>query len=405
LSLEFDKVVTQVEKMGAALADRSNTVAEQTQIAGQRLMQLNDPDAIWEQIMLARRRDAGLRGAAPMPVSLAEPINEPIPLPECPPRATIFAADGSQIYPDPHGAALYWLTNIGVFIYAHGDATLPDVITEPQLFYEDGDVHDADGRLMATAAINARRAVAEMTTLAREVLRHRDRARPLIVLYDGPLLGFFAGKDIPNAITLTNDYHEAMGVFHDVQAGLIGYVDRPKSTFVVSTIYLMSLAADEITRKNLSTAGPLEGLTDRDLYQWILGPGDRSALMIQQSPQNKAYAERSVDQEIVFFYMNVASSHQEPYLARIEVPMGVARDQALVGAIQAIVYAQCQITDRYPYALARADEIAVVHAHEKRALDEMIAVELLRHKQALEVSHKLRSKTLTRHGRQHHQGI
>jgi hypothetical protein len=137
----------------------------------------------------------------------------------------------------------------------------------------------------------------------------------------------------------------------------------------------------------------------------MLDPGDRSGLMIQQSPQNKAYTERSVDQEIVFFYMNVAASYQEPSLARIEIPMWVARDKALVGAIQAIVYAQCQITDRYPYALTRADEIAVVHAHEKRALDDMIAVELLRNKQALETSHKLRSKARTRHGRQQHQGL
>src|SRR5881275_769622 len=122
----------------------------------------------------------------------------------------------------------------------------------------------------------------------------------------------------------------------------------------------MTLEPDQITRAALQTSGPLEGLNDRDLYQWILGPGDRSGMMVQQSPQNKAYKERSVDQEIVFFYLNVASPYQEPYLARVEIPMAVARQKELVGAIQALIYAQCQITDRYPYALTRADEIAVV---------------------------------------------
>jgi hypothetical protein len=55
--------------------------------------------------------------------------------------------------------------------------------------------------------------------------------------------------------------------------------------------------------------------------------------------------------------------------------------------------------------LTRADEVAVVHAHEKRALDEMIGIELLRNKQHLEVSKKLNSKTLARQERQHYQGV
>ncbi|MCC7450127.1 MAG: DNA double-strand break repair nuclease NurA [Anaerolineae bacterium] len=401
MAIQFEKVVPQIERMGATLADRSHTVTEQIQVGGQRLMELDDLDAIWDQIMIARKKDAGFRGAAPFD----EPINQPIPLPDCPPRATILASDGSQIYPDPHGAALYWLTNIGVFVYGHGEDVLPETITEPQLFYEDHDVRDADGRIIATAAINARRTVQEMQLLARESVNHRAMARPLVALYDGPLLTLPTGKEVPNKTKIDNDYFEALDIFRDLRGALAGYVDRPRSTFVVSTIYLMTLGEADITRANLQTAGPLEGLTDRDLYEHILTPGDRSGLMIQQSPQNKNYKERNPEQEIVFFYMNVASLYQEPYLARVEVPMWLAEDKGMVGAVQALIYAQCQITDRYPYALTRADEIAVVHAHEKRALDELIAVELLRNQQTLEVSQKLSSKSVARRERQHHQGV
>jgi hypothetical protein len=358
-------------------------------------MDLNDLDAIWDQIMIARKKDAGFRGAAPMD----EPINQPFPLKGTPDQALILAADGSQIYPDPHGAVLYWLTNIGVFAYIHGSDELPEIISEPQLFYEDKDVRETDGRLIATAAINAHRAVFEMQLLARETMQRRHLIRPLIAMYDGPLLGFIMGKDVPKAAELANDYHEAIAVLHDIRAGLLGYVDRPKSTFLVSTIYLMSLGEAEITRTNLQTAGKFEGLSDRDLYQYILQPGDRCGMMVQQSPQNKMYKERDEAQEVAFFYMNVSASHQEPYLARIEMPMWVARDKALVDAIQGLVYSQCQITDRYPYALTRADEIAVVHTHEKRALDEMIGIELLRNKQTLEMSQKLNAKGLARQPR------
>jgi len=401
MALEFEKIVPQVTQMGRTLADRTVTIETQTRDAGERLMALNDLDAIWDQIMVARDHDAGFRGAAPFD----EPINEAIALPECPSQALILASDGSQIYPDVHGAALYWLTNIGVFVYPHGLDDPPESVTEPRLFYDDEYIRDSEGRLIANAAINAWRSTFEMQMLARESRARRNKARLMVSLYDGPLLALPVGRDASNANVLEDDYHEALQVLHDIRAPLAGYVDRPKSTFVVNMIYLMMLDESEIVRGRLQTAGPLEGLTDRDLYRWMLRPGDRSGVMIQQSPQNKEYVLRDPNNEIAFFYMNVASNPKEPYLARVEIPMWVARDRALVGVTQALIYAQCRITDRFPYALTRADEIAVVQAFEKRALDDMIAVELLRHQQQLEISKKLDTKGMARGSHRKHAGV
>jgi hypothetical protein len=53
---------------------------------------------------------------------------------------------------------------------------------------------------------------------------------------------------------------------------------------------------------------------------------------------------------------------------------------------------------RYPYALTRADELAVVRAHEKSQLNEMIEIELRRNEQQVEHSEKLASK-VSRYGR------
>lgn len=385
--------------MGAELATRSVTVAEQTEIAGEFLTQLTDLDAIWRQIYAARQADAGFRGAAP----LDEPIHAAFPLPAAPHRATILAADGSQIYPDPHGAALYWLVNVGVFTYFHGGDDLPTITTEPRLFFRDSEVHDQDGRPVTNAAINAERSVNEMQMLAREALRLRAYQKPMIALYDGSLLSLFMGSDVPNAARLEASYHEALDILANLGTAAVGYVDRPSSRFVVYTIYLMSLEPDEIRRNVLQTTGSLESVTDADIYKRILRSGERSALMIQQSPQNKHFVEEhGSEREIVFFYVNVAAAHQEPYLARVEVPMAVARDKAMVNTVHALLYAQCQITDRYPYVLTRADEIAVVKPHEKRALDEMIAIELLRNRQQVETSQKLSTKGMARSPRQQH---
>lgn len=401
MSLQFEKLEAQIAQLGEILAQRERSAAEELRAIAEFLSQLDDCDMIWEQIKIARQNDVGFRGAAPF----GEPINQPIALPTAPERATLFAVDGSQIYPDIHAPAPYWLINIGVFIYHHGTDDLPEMISEPQLYFRDEDIRTSDDQLLPANVINARRTVYEMQFLAKIVTERQYSAPPLVALCDGPLLHMPFGKEIPDAKQLEDDYHEAFNFLMDSGAALLGYIDRPTSRFVLYTLYLMTLAPEEITAPNLAKA-QLEGLTDADLYKLLLPPAARSALMVQQSPLNKEYKDRfDPAHEIVFFYLNTASAEQAPYLARVEIPQWVARDKALVDAVHALVYAQCQITDRYPYALTRADEIAVVQPADKRALDERIAIELLRHSHPVQTSQKLSMKWAARQGRRQHEGV
>ena len=56
--------------------------------------------------------------------------------------------------------------------------------------------------------------------------------------------------------------------------------------------------------------------------------------------------------------------------------MWVARDRQAVSALHGLLLAQCRMQGRnpYPYALTRADELAVVTGRDKRKLDELIKV-------------------------------
>ncbi len=403
VTLEFEKVITQVERMGRALALRNQDMSERALDAWEFLQKLDDLDAIRERIQLARERDAGFRGAAP----LHEPINRAYPLPPLPERATILAADGSQIYPSIHAAAVYYLTNVGIFVYHHGTDRLPEQVTEPRLFYSDDDVRDKTGQVVTNTAVNARRNVAELQVLVRETWHRRDECVcPLLAISDGPLL-FWVGKDVPDGHELEGEYMGTLVWMHDLHAAmqhgasasLIGYVDRPTSAFMVSLLYLMSLYEDEVRGSVLATNGELEGLTDRQLLFRLLNddPGARSALMVQQSPQNKKYHDKADNLEITYFYLNVGQPN-DFQLARVEMPMWVASDPVAVDRVHALIYHQCQLMWRYPYALTRADELAVIRAHEKSQLEELIEVELRRHDQHVEHSEKLESK-VTRHGR------
>jgi hypothetical protein len=66
--------------MGRALAAQNIDNTQRTLDAWEDFQHLGDLDAIWDRIQLARHRDAGFRGAAPM----VEPINRPYPLPPRP---------------------------------------------------------------------------------------------------------------------------------------------------------------------------------------------------------------------------------------------------------------------------------------------------------------------------------
>ena len=402
VTLEFDKVVPQVAKMGRALAARNSADSKRLEDAWEQFQQLNDLTEVHERIDLVRERDAGYRGVAPLKDS-TELLNRAYPLPEGPARATIVAADGSQIYPSIHAAALYYLTNIGVLVYHGGSDELPEPFTEPLLFYTEDYLRDDHGQLITNDAVNARRTLAELQTLARAAWDRRDIDCDLLAVSDGPLL-FWVRNDVPGRRELEEAYFDAMRQVQDTdtrmqedhghRASLIGYVDRPTSAFLMSLLHLMRLEDDQVRRAALETNGNWEGLIDQAIMFRLLRPGERSALLVQQSPQNKRYHDRDEAYEIAFFYLNVVGEGEGFHVARVEMPVWVARVPAMVDCVHALVYRQCQLMWRYPYALTRADEIAVVRSHEKAELEQMIEIELRRNEQVVEHSEKLDSKTV-----------
>lgn len=410
MTLEFDKVVSQVASMARALAARNSADSQRLEDAWEQFQRLNDLAEIHERIDLVRERDAGYRGVAPLK-NATEALNRAYPLPDGPARATIIAADGSQIYPSIHAAALYYLTNIGVLVYHDGCDDLPEPFTEPNLFYADEYLRDDHGQLITNDAVNARRTLAELQTLARAAWDRRHIDCDLLAISDGPLL-FWARNDVPGRRELEEDYFKAMDQLQDTHtymqaehghsASLIGYVDRPTSAFVVSLLHLMRLEDDQVRRAALETNGNWEGLIDQAIMFRLLQPGERSALFVQQSPQNKRYHDRGEAYEIAFFYLNVVPQGEGFHVARVEMPVWVARVPEVVDHVHALIYRQCQLMWRYPYALTRADELAVVRSHEKAELEQMIEIELRRNEQVVEHSEKLESKTVrsgrTRYG-------
>lgn len=403
MSLEFNKLVDQVQTMGRWLGQRERAQGDRLERALALYSAATDLDAARARVaQVARSGVRAYRGAAP----LDERICDVMPRPAMPPVATVVAADGSQIYPDPHAPVLYYLLNVGLFRCAYGETLAPVPSTEPQLFFTDKDVYDADGHPVSNITVNARRTVFEMKALAAELWALREHPRPLVALHDGGLIKFFGQYDVTGATTVLTEYVEALLRLYDAGATLAGYVDKPRSDHLIGLLHLLRLAPDEANDMTLKNNGDLQGLTDAYLMARVLKPGERSAVFGHTSAQNQKYAEHEPLCAMAFFYLNV-SDDVRPCIARVDIPLWVARSAQALDDLHAVILAQCAIQGRrhYPYALTRADELAYVGLGEKHQLDTLIGVELLRHQVGREASDKLQTKGLARGARrQHHLG-
>ncbi len=382
--LEFEKVAEQVDAMSETLSEKGRDLEaplrEAREILKDEAKFMVDVDRRIDQV---RNDDAGYRGAAPMRREDGqESLDARIPPGDAPDLATLIAVDGSQVYPDPHKPYLYYLINTGAFIYHHGEPDRrPEQITYPELFYEDGELY-ANQNEISNAIVNKHRSLREMQMLAELAELSADDHWPLIVAMDGPVLWFGSIRSDEKSPVNVKDYLEAMVNIRDGGGWLLGYIDKPRSTYVIRLVHLLSLGKKEkFTVKDLETSGRFEGLLDWHIFGYgeeaWLKPGERSALFVQQSPSNRDFREHDrenktgEDLEVATFYVNVGTE-KRPHIARVEVPMWVARQKEWVGQIHALLLEQVRLFGNYPYMFVRADELAVVRGYEQSQLDEMI---------------------------------
>jgi hypothetical protein len=375
----------------------ARAAAELRQAQRERATQLRqllaDHATDWDAIRIGLARAEAIadkkyfRAAAPF--SEEEPLDLPIPAPAPPQRATIIAADGSQIMPDRHAAFLYYLINIGVIVYHHGDGRAPHIHTAPSLFYpqiEDDATEDEPG--FDKSQVTIARDRAEIETLANFATAYRGSAGYVLALLDQRLLYWPMVGERGRAEGVVAHWTRAMRHIHETGALLAGYIDRPGKRSVATMLQTLVDEVD-VDWRALGRR-PMGGeLTDAGLYATLLGPGERSPVFLDISPANSRFAEEAPHIEVCFFYLNAGSgnlrldddptpSGEARAVARVDIPRWVAEDPAAVAAVHGLVYDQCCLLRNYPYALARADELAVVNRDDETNLNFMIDLAMQR---------------------------
>src|SRR5438105_264971 len=135
---------------------------------------------------------------------------------------------------------------------------------------------------------------------------------------------------------------------------------------------------------NGANACALRGLNDAHLIGRRLDRWDRSGLFRVRSNVHDPY----YGIHRVYFFLLATGDE----VARVEVPEWVARDQAMLGLLHAVLVDQCTKGFGYPAVLARADDRAVISLADRGVLDTLVQQELARHGVVARPSAKLSRK-------------
>lgn len=381
LTLELNRVLPQLDAMGRELIKREKG---HSRIATEALALLEQFSANYEYLrdLAERAREQDWQAAIPVD----EPLRQTAPAPPHPDRVSLIATDGSQVEPDSHGVAQYYLINIGSMVFRYGSGNRPEVSSEPTLYYTTEDLYENDRQIQGDL-LAAKRDVAELRKLAD--LAEQEDAELKVAFSDGPLLHWLSAATFAGSRDYRLQLHfDQLDRLRASGAALAGYVSRPRYTAVTVLLYLAQVGED--FAKHTPTENPFRGITDRQLFRF-LKPGERSALFVSPRPTNVEY--QAAGHEICFFYLNTGTE-----ICRVEVPRWslaetAAHGQSFLDLVHATIYEQCRILGT-PYTLTRAHELAVITGADREILDKEVTTALVRYGMRPRISEKARAKKL-----------
>lgn len=403
MTLEFEKLTSDLEKMALATAQRNKLRDARIVESLQTIEKFaNDWEAIDFALNEAEKRTDQKFYRSAKPFDHNEPLNTAVSAPTPPTTATIIATDGSQILPDRHAAHLYYLINVGGIVFSHGSSAAPEVFSIPEIRYPEED--SEDNFIDDAGLVSVERDKAEIATLAQKTWQSRDKALPILSIVDQRLLYWpIGGADRLNNAAV-QAWCGSMTKIREADALLAGYIDRPGTRNVMTLLRsLTAVSEPEFDWKTLGKSGAVQGLMDRDLFSQLLKPGQRSKVFINVSQPNNSFAEIDPMNMVCFFYLNPGLAGEN--IVRVDIPKWVAAVPETVAIVHALIIDQCHILGNYPYVLARADEMAVVGRQDASELNFMIDIVMQRHGMSTFETGKLDSKSLARGSKTRHEGV
>jgi hypothetical protein len=415
MPLDLLELSTQVRRMGESLAERRVDEQRRLRLLDDMLAEYCDR---WEELAeLAETVQE--RVAVP-----TGPLDERIPPPERPAAYTAMATDGAEIDPDRHGGSGdFYLINVGRVRIPYGQPEREvELRSVSSLGYTDEDLFIVDPRdprrqvPMRDRHLDAQRAVEELRALAdlaegeptladlaegEPTLADladaapdpdtRQRAQPsrspAVALVDGTLL-FSVLEERPRDFLRSRFYSDFVHQLERLRRAKIpvaAYASRTRGLDLIRLFRAVCGSTPLVCRVCTGAhACALRGLTDSNLLGRGMARWDRSGLFRVRSNVHDPYYGIH---RVYFFLLNTGDE-----IARVEIPEWVARDQAQLSLLHAMLVDQCLKGFGYPAVLARADDRAVISLGDRGVLDTLVQQELARRGVVARPSAKLSRK-------------
>ena len=393
MSLDLTRVVSQIGAMVSRLKAGSQERQEHLRHALDTLhSQADNLEALDKKIKASRTTwlVAGL-------VDGLDRKYQPLPLPT---DFSVIATDGSHIDVDRHRSARCYLINIGSVVLRYGANPAAVLDSLPHLYADDEDL------VITSAGIKGREQPVEGTLLG--IKRSVDETHRLaelasevptgsssLALLDGSLI-LWSLEAYPEFVTealldrgFLSHLEEIRKLNQDRDLALASYISFPRSNDVVNALRV-ALCPHEVVDSDRycldckqRECDAVAGVRDRELFSSILEPGQRSALFVSQSSIQRRYGKHLVH----FFYIRL-----EDEVARVEIPLWVAKDDNLLNLTHTLVFDQCRRGQEYPVVLSEAHEKAVVTGTDRDNFWQLVESILVEERLPIPGSAKSKSK-------------
>ena len=379
MALDLGEIVLQLERvargLGRTKADRELRLKELLDAADS-----INPDEAKKRTVAASERPY-------LAAMIEEGLLGSYDAPAAPTDWCVAAVDGSHIDVDRHLPVGCFLVNLGGCVLTYGsspDATFfsqPHVAMEPQELYLADPSNPAQEEAVSGPLLGLVRTARELEQLA-EVVATLPSSQPTLALVDGSLvLWGLSGQGyrpfVRDAIIgdrLLPALEKLRIRAQRQRLALAAYVSFPRSTEVVNALRC-SLCPHNLNRcrqscsNRRSTCSPCDlvnDFLDRDLFQAVLLPGQRSPVYQTNSSVPRDYYGEN--QQVHFYYL-----HADEEIGRVEIPCWVAQDEKLLDLSHSLVLDQCRRGQGYPVAISEAHEQAVVRTSDRRLFKDLLA--------------------------------
>jgi hypothetical protein len=301
----------------------------------------------------------------------------------------VVATDASDIAPDRHGSARYYVLNVGYAMIYYGNNSHAILDSESELCFQDEDLYVFPEKRdvpLEGGLLGAKMEVESLAILPR-ILNVRDQRYPptddeannrfhpvglsTVAVRDGPLtLWTLQNEDERVQQALLHGLRQALDSLQDAQIPVAGYISFTDGCDVANSLRV-SICPGRLNDCDHCVSGDrdlcleLAQMHDRDLFSF-LDTGQRSELFASSSQILEQYGEHRID----FFYLNVGGE-----IARVEVPQWVRTNPDWLDLTHAVLVDQCRRSPGfppYPPALQEAHEQAVITMTDRRVMEEMM---------------------------------